>query len=209
MTSGACPCARPKQRQMKIESTPNLSRLDRALLFVVALVALATDQVSKLLVQANIPLGVTVPIAPFLTPYLTFTNVQNTGAAFSLFQNANWFFIIVAIIVAGAIVYYTPRLPPGDRLSRAALGLQLGGAVGNLIDRLRHGYVTDFIHLQIPEIGFDWPVSNIADICIVSGVILLIVWSVLQERAQIRAQIRAQAGQEQKNTQATQETGGD
>ena len=201
MTSGA----RPKQRQMKNESTPSLSRLDRALLFVVALVALATDQVSKLLVQANIPLGVTVPIAPFLTPYLTFTNVQNTGAAFSLFQNANWFFIIVATIVAGVIVYYTPRLPPGDRLSRAALGLQLAGAVGNLIDRLRHGYVTDFIHFQIPEIGFDWPVSNIADICIVSGVILMIAWSVIQERAQMRAQ----TGQEQKNAQARQETGSD
>ncbi len=194
---------------MKSESTRSLSRLDRVLLFVVALVGLAADQISKLLVQANIPVGMTVPIAPFLTPYLTFTNVQNTGAAFSLFQNANWFFIIVATMVAGLIVYYTPRLPPGDWLSRTALGLQLGGAVGNLIDRLRHGYVTDFIHLQVPEIGFDWPVSNIADICIVSGVILLIAWSVIQERAPLRAQMRAQAEQEQKSAQATQETAGD
>ncbi len=199
---------------MKSDSIRRLSPLDRALLFIVALVALAADQISKLLVQANIPLGVTVPIAPFLTPYLTFTHVQNTGAAFSLFQNANWFFIIVATIVAGLIVYYTPRLPPGDWLSRAALGLQLGGAVGNLIDRLRHGYVTDFIHLQVPEIGFDWPVSNIADICIVSGVILLIAWSALQERAHMRAQARAQAraaqaGEEQSGAQGTQETAGD
>jgi len=194
---------------MKSDSIRSLSPLDRALLFIVALVALAADQISKLLVQANIPLGVTVPIAPFLTPYLTFTHVQNTGAAFSLFQNANWFFIIVATIVAGLIVYYTPRLPPGDWLSRAALGLQLGGAVGNLIDRLRHGYVTDFIHLQVPEIGFDWPVSNIADICIVSGVILLIAWSALQERAHTRAQARAQAGEEQNSAQGTQETAGD
>ncbi len=198
---------------MKSDSIRRLSPLDRALLFIVALVALAADQISKLLVQANIPLGVTVPIAPFLTPYLTFTHVQNTGAAFSLFQDANWFFIIVAIVVAIVIVYYTPRLPPGDRLSRAALGLQLGGAVGNLIDRLRHGYVTDFIHLRVPEIGFDWPVSNIADICIVSGVILLIAWSALQERAQLRAQTqtetRAQTRQEQKSAQGTQESAGD
>ncbi|MGQ9814505.1 MAG: signal peptidase II [Candidatus Roseilinea sp.] len=191
---------------MKIESTRNLSRLDRTLLFIVALIALAADQTSKLLVQANIPLGMTVPIAPLLTPYLTFTNVQNTGAAFSLFQNANWFFIIVATVVAALIVYYTPRLLPGDRLSRVALGLQLGGAVGNLIDRVRHGYVTDFIHFQIPEIGFDWPVSNIADICIVSGVILLIAWSVIQERVHPRALKHAE---EQKNAQTTQQTGGD
>lgn len=187
---------------MKSDSIRTLSLRDRVLLFVVALTALAIDQTSKLLVQANIPLGVTVPIAPFLTPYLTFTHAQNTGAAFSLFQDANWFFIIVATVVAGLIVFYTPRLPPGDWLSRAALGLQLGGAVGNLIDRLRHGYVTDFIHLQVPEIGFNWPVSNIADICIVSGVILLIVWSVRQERAQTRAQAR----QEQDRQQATQDT---
>ncbi len=190
---------------MKSESFRKLSPLDRVLLFIVALIALAADQISKVLVQTNIPLGMTVPIAPFLTPYLTFTHVQNTGAAFSLFQNANWFFIIVATLVAGLIVYYTPRLPPGDKLSRAALGLQLGGAVGNLIDRLRFGYVTDFIHLQVPEIGFDWPVSNIADICIVSGVILLIAWSALQERAQQRAQ----AQQEQQSQQTTQETAGE
>lgn len=193
------------------ESTPARALRDRVLLFVVALIALGIDQTSKLLVQANIPLGVTVPIAPFLTPYLTFTHVQNTGAAFSLFQDANWFFIIVAIIVAALIVYFTPRLPPGDWLSRLALGLQLGGAVGNLIDRLRHGYVTDFIHLQVPEIGFDWPVSNIADICIVSGVILLIVWSLRQERAQQRAHERAQqqAQQEQNSPQTPRETAGE
>jgi signal peptidase II len=71
---------------------------------------------------------------------------------------------------------------PSDRLSRIALGLQLGGALGNLLDRLRQGYVTDFIHFQIPEIGFDWPVFNIADSAIVVGVIALIVISLLRER---------------------------
>ena len=182
---------------MKDDVARNLTPLDRVLLYIVALVSLAADQISKALVQANIPLGATVPIAPFLTPYLTLTNTQNTGAAFSLFQNGNLFFILVAIVVAGLIVYYTPRLPAGDYLSRAALGLQLGGALGNLADRLRHGYVTDFIHPQIPQIGFDWPVSNIADICIVSGVILLIVSSLLQERTETRRTAQdAQASRE-------------
>ena len=149
---------------------------------IVAAVALAVDQLTKRLVEATIPLGFTIAPIQFISPYLTLTNVQNTGAAFSLFQNGRTFFIIVAIIVSALIIYYAPRLPSGDWVSRLALGLQLAGALGNLFDRLRQGFATDFIHLQIPQIGFDWPVSNVADICIVSGVILLIVTTLLQER---------------------------
>lgn len=151
------------------------------LLLTVALICVAIDQLSKRLVEANIDLYNTVP---FLDPYLNWTRTQNFGASFGLFQNGGWFFIIVAIIVAGVILYYAPRLPANDYLSRVALGLQLGGAMGNLIDRLRQGYVTDFIHFRIPQIGFDWPVSNIADICIVSGVILLIISSYINDGKQ-------------------------
>jgi signal peptidase II len=148
----------------------------------VAVIALVIDQLTKRWVEINIPLGFTIAPVQFVSPYLTLTNVQNTGAAFSLFQNGRVFFIIVAIVVSILIIYYAPRLPAGDWVSRLALGLQLAGALGNLIDRLRQGYATDFIHFQIPQIGFDWPVSNIADICIVSGVILLIVYTFVQER---------------------------
>jgi signal peptidase II len=149
------------------------------LLLIVALIAVLVDQLTKAIVIANIPLYATVP---FIDPYLNWTRTQNTGAAFSLFENGGMFFIIVAVIVTAVILYYAPRLPVEDRLSRVALGLQLGGAMGNLIDRLRFGPVTDFIHFRIPQIGLDWPVSNIADICIVSGVILLIVASFLGDR---------------------------
>lgn len=149
---------------------------------IVAAIALAIDQITKRWVEATIPVGFTIAPVQFISPYLTLTNVQNSGAAFSIFQNGRVFFIIVAFIVSILIIYYAPRLPAGDWISRLALGLQLAGSLGNLIDRLRQGYATDFIHLQIPQIGFDWPVSNIADICIVSGVILLIVTTFLQER---------------------------
>jgi signal peptidase II len=149
------------------------------LLLIVALIAVLVDQLTKAIVIANVPLYATVP---FIDPYLNWTRTQNTGAAFSLFENGGMFFIIVAVIVSAVILYYAPRLPVEDRLSRVALGLQLGGAMGNLIDRLRFGPVTDFIHFRIPQIGLDWPVSNIADICIVSGVILLIVASFLGDR---------------------------
>jgi signal peptidase II len=155
---------------------------EHLLMAAIALVALLIDQVTKRLVENNIPLGFTVAPLQFLSPYLTLTNTRNTGAAFSIFQNGGVFFIIVAFVVSGLIIYYAPRLPAGDRISRVALGMQLAGAVGNLVDRLRQGYVTDFIHLQIPQINFDWPVSNIADICIVGGVIILIVTTLWRER---------------------------
>jgi signal peptidase II len=165
---------------------PNVTRKPSArenlLLLVVAAITLIVDQVTKRAVEANIPVGFTVPI-PVLSPYLTLTNTQNTGAAFSILQNGGMFFIIVAVVVSALIIYYAPRLPAGDWVARVALGLQLGGAMGNLMDRLRQGYVTDFIHFQIPQIGFDWPVSNIADIAIVSGVIILIADSFWRERA--------------------------
>lgn len=148
------------------------------LLLTIALICVIIDQVTKRFVEANIDLYQTVP---FIDPYLNWTRTQNFGAAFSLFQNGGLFFVIVALIVTTVILYYAPRLPVSDKLSRVAMGLQLGGALGNLTDRLRQGYVTDFIHLRIPQIGFDWPVSNFADIFIVSGVILLIVSSFIND----------------------------
>lgn len=148
------------------------------LLLLVAGITLIADIITKRIVEAQIPLYTSIP---FIDPYLSWTHTQNTGAAFSLFQNGGVFFIIVAIVVSAVILYYAPRLPAGDWLSRVALGLQLGGAIGNLLDRLRQGYVTDFIHFQIPQIGFDWPVFNIADSAIVVGVIMLIVASLLRD----------------------------
>lgn len=154
-----------------------------AMLFVIALVALLADQLTKRAVEATLSFGEVMEI-PGLSPYLTLTHSQNTGAAFSILQDANVFIIIVAIVVGLLIVYYAPRLPAEDWVSRVGLGLQFGGAMGNLVDRLRQGWVTDFIHPQIPQIGFDWPVSNIADICIVGGAIILIVSSIIQDRRQ-------------------------
>ncbi len=148
------------------------------LLLLVAGIALAADIITKRIVEAQIPLYTSIPVIGF---YLSWTHTQNTGAAFSLFQNGGVFFIVVALVVSAVILYYAPRLPAGDWLARVALGLQLGGAIGNLLDRLRQGYVTDFIHFQIPEIGFDWPVFNIADSAIVVGVILLIAASLLRD----------------------------
>ena len=150
------------------------------LLLVVAIVAAVVDQITKRLVEARIELGGSETIAAFLSPYLTLTHTKNPGAAFSILQEGGAIFFIVGAIVFALILYYAPRLPLKDWLSRLALGLQLGGAIGNLIDRSRIGVVTDFIHFQIPQINFDWPVFNVADSCIVMGVIILIVSSFFQ-----------------------------
>jgi signal peptidase II len=164
------------------------------ILIVVALVMTSLDQLSKRLIEANIPIGFTEAPIEAISPYLTLTRTQNTGAAFSFFRDGNIFFILVAIVVSLVIVYYAPRLPKGDWISRVALGLQLTGALGNLIDRLRQGFVTDWIHFQIPQINFDWPVFNIADSSIFVGVIMLIVVTLWRDRAMAR-QIKAAENQ--------------
>jgi len=151
---------------------PALRRMK--LLLALAAAAIAVDQVSKWLVEAGMELYESIPL---IGHWFGLTRTMNTGAAFSLFPNGGMIFIVIAAVVTGMILYYGPRLPESDRASRVALGLQLGGALGNVIDRLRQGYVTDFLHLKIPEIGFDWPVSNFADVFIVSGVVMLIVLS--------------------------------
>jgi signal peptidase II len=166
---------------MSIFVRPAILQSHNLILFIIAFIAITVDQITKHLVEIQINVGSSIPI-PITKPYLSLTHTQNTGAAFSLFQNGGIIFVVIAVIVSAVILYYTPKLPNDDRVSRIALGLQLGGAIGNVIDRIRQGHVTDFLHFQIPEIGFDWPVFNVADSCIVIGVILLLYISYKNEK---------------------------
>ncbi len=102
---------------------------------------------------------------------------NNSGAAFGSFQNGNSVFTVLAILVILAILYYYPRVDPGDWTLRLAMGLQLGGASGNLIDRLQMGRVTDFISIGT------FPVFNLADSAISVGVVVLLLGVWLRERA--------------------------
>lgn len=162
--------------------------LQRSLLFVVAAAVIAVDQATKLLIERYLPLNVSWAPLPELSRVFKITHVSNTGAAFGLFPSGSLLFTVVAIFVAGVIVYYNFRLPPGQRLLRLALGLQLGGALGNLIDRLRLGHVTDFL-----DFG-PWPVFNVADTSIVAGVIIL-GFLMLQEQKQAAEEGTPQAGE--------------
>jgi len=146
---------------------------DYAFLLSIATVIVVLDQWTKHLVETLIPLGASWSPWAWLEPYARFVHWQNTGAAFGMFQNLSIVFTVLAFIVSVAILYYFPRVPRSEWLMRLALALQLGGAVGNLIDRLTQGTVTDFISVG----GF--AVFNIADACISVGTVLLIfaVWN--------------------------------
>ena len=144
--------------------------------FLIMGLVLSLDQLSKYLVETRIPLyGYWAPI-PGLENVLRFTHTANSGAVFGLFQGTGMFFAVLAVIVAGAIVYFNVTLPGGQWLLRLALGLQLGGALGNLTDRLRQGHVTDFI-----DVG-PWYIFNVADMAIVGGVILFGIVLIRDER---------------------------
>lgn len=166
------------------------------LLPFVALVVLAADQVTKSLVVARLELGQSIELAPWLTPIFRVTHVSNTGVAFGMFQGMSDVLAVITLFVVGALLLYYRHLPPGQLLLRAALGLQLGGAAGNLTDRLLRGSVVDFIDLNFWPMK-DWPVSNVADICIVGGVILLVllmIWEQWQEKRQKEALPVEEAG---------------
>lgn len=149
-------------------------------LLVIAALVLLADQTSKHLVVTQLREGQSWDISPRLASIFHITHVTNTGAAFGLFPSFGDFFIVVAVIVIAALILYSLHLPDGLWIIRIALGLQLGGAIGNLIDRLRRGSVVDFIDLNFWPLR-RWPVFNLADTSIVAGVTLLALMMVWEE----------------------------
>jgi signal peptidase II len=132
-----------------------------------------------------------IPI-PALGEYFVFEHVDNYGAAFGILQNQGSLFIVIAVVVAIAILVYARYLPIDQTFVRFLLGLQLGGAVGNLLDRINQGFVTDFVKMGIPGVYY-WPNYNIADSSIVIGVIALGIYIIMDD---IRKQRQEQAQQQ-------------
>jgi signal peptidase II len=144
--------------------------------FVAFAISLALDQITKTWVVATLDFKDRVSV---IEGFFYLTHVRNPGAAFSLFADAPVeirapFFIVTTLIAIGMILSFFRKLSPGDRLSALALGLILGGAVGNLLDRLIYGAVVDFLRLQL-WVGYSWPDFNVADSSIVIGVALLVL----------------------------------
>ena len=146
----------------------------------IAALIVALDQWTKWLVRVNIPDGgVWLPESlGWLSPYARIVHWHNTGAAFGMFQNASMVFTVLAFIVIAAIIYYYPHVENSDWSLRLAMSMQLGGAIGNLIDRLTLGRVTDFISIGT------FPVFNVADASISVGAVVLLLGVWLTERSE-------------------------
>ena len=140
-----------------------------------SLLAIILDQMSKLAITSSMQLYQSIQIMP----YFNLTYVHNTGAAFSFLSEAGgwqrWFFAGLALVISGVIAVWLARLKQHETLLAVALSLVLGGAIGNLIDRLAYGYVIDFLDVYYQT--WHWPAFNIADSAITLGVILMLVES--------------------------------
>lgn len=146
--------------------------------FLVAAGIVALDQWTKRLVIQSIPMNTSwIPESmKWLSPYIRLIHIQNHGASFGMFQNGNTFFIILTVVIVAGIVYYVSRMEHPSDWMWVAAGLYLGGAVGNLIDRITIGAVTDFV-----SVGTFY-IFNLADASINVSVVMLLLLSWFHER---------------------------
>lgn len=146
-------------------------------LLAVAIPVIIFDQITKLLVRANLALEETWVPWPWVDRYGRIVHWKNEDSAFNLLSWDRWIFILIALIGVIAIVYYFPRIPKQDWTFRLSMGLLLGGIIGNnLIDRLFLGYVTDFLMISY------YDVFNLADVSNFAGVIILVIGYLAEER---------------------------
>lgn len=181
---------------------------------LVASIIIVLDQWTKEWVRNNIEDCAVIPNCKSYIPieslgeYFVFQHVRNYGAAFGILQNQSVLFVVIAAIVAAAILFYVRYIPLNQWFVRVLLGLQLGGAMGNLIDRLfqldaqGRGYVTDFIKMGIPDVYY-WPNYNIADSAIVTGVIGLGIYIIFDDIRRQRQEKNAEAAVDSSDTLRT------
>ena len=156
-----------------------------ALGFAAAAIALGLDQATKLWLLFAFHLGDKGVVA--VAPFIDFVLTWNTGISYGLFQNegefARWFWFAVKLIAASVLWLWLARVH--TRFSAIGLGLIIGGALGNAVDRLAYGAVADFVLFHIETAGwrFNWYVFNLADAAIVAGVALLLYESIFADRA--------------------------
>lgn len=173
---------------------------DYALLTLITGAVVGLDQWTKWIIRNNLALGETWSPFPWLTPYARIVHWNNTGAAFGLFPDGGTIFMVVAIIVTIVIVYYFPQIPSAKVAYRLALGMQLGGALGNLIDRVLQGPVTDFV-----SIG-RFAVFNVADSSISIGTAILIIAMWIDERREARGEEMTTGGAVREHISSSEQT---
>ena len=144
--------------------------------WLISALTLAADQLTKYLIVQFLMPGASIPLLP---PALSLTHVQNTGAAFGLFKGQQWLFIGMSVVVIAWLARELMAKPSMARSLQWACALVLGGALGNLIDRLRFNFVVDFLDCHV------WPVFNVGDSAITIGVMWLILHNLFDARRHV------------------------
>jgi signal peptidase II len=150
---------------------PDEGLMKAAVLLVTALALLIADQVTKALVAADLAVGQKFNVIGDL---VQIWHVQNRGAAFSLFQGGTLVFLVVSVLSIGLVVYFHRGLRDRSPWLHLVLGMVLGGTLGNFVDRLRQGYVTDWLSVGVGDTR--WPTFNIADASVVVGIGILVLY---------------------------------
>jgi signal peptidase II len=148
------------------------------ILLLTALFILAADQLTKALVVANVAMGERVNLFGDLVQVW---HAQNRGASFSLLQGASLLFLVVSVLSVGMVVYFHRSLRGRGWWVHLVLGVVLGGTLGNLVDRLRQGAVTDWLSIGIGDLR--WPTFNVADSSLVVGIGILVLYLLFDKPA--------------------------
>ena len=142
----------------------------------VALAVLGLDQLSKAMVRAYIPLGASWTPLKGMEKFFSFTHITNRGIVFGLLPEWGDYFLYIGLLVVFFLIFYHYNLKGAPSFLYLCLGMQLGGALGNLLDRIRYGYVVDFLDFKF------WPVFNVADSFITIGTIFMVAFLLRWER---------------------------
>lgn len=158
--------------------------------YLLAVIIIVADQITKWIIVRFMEIGDTVPV---IGEFFQITSHRNKGAAFGILQDQRLFFIIITIVILAGLIWYMQKMSKeGSRLLHIALGLVLGGAVGNFIDRLLTGEVVDFLKFRFQfnwfgsEVDYTYPIFNVADSAIVIGVALIFLDTLLAWRKERR-----------------------
>ncbi|PLS16611.1 signal peptidase II [Bacillus sp. M6-12] len=147
------------------------------LYYIIALLVILLDQITKVLIVKKMELGDSFPV---IENVFYITSHRNRGAAWGILEGKMWFFYIITVIVVAGLVYYIQKMAKQHRLLGISLGLMLGGAIGNFIDRIFRKEVVDFIHTYI--FSYNFPVFNIADAALTIGVAMLVIYMLFEEK---------------------------
>ncbi len=173
----------------------------REKIYSIAAISIMIDQIVKIIIRTKMKLNTSIPLIPNI---FNLTYVENKGAAFSILQNTQIFLIIIGLVFLYVIDYYIKKEKKFDKLNIIALGLIIGGIIGNLVDRILLHAVVDYLDFTL----INFPIFNIADSCITIGVILFIISIIKEEidsKKNNKIQVEEETKKEKKGKNKTQE----